>query len=255
MLDYTIQTAIRKNNRPSKPCEDYLAAGTNCFVVADGVTQSAGEYHEGMTTSRAAEAARLTAEAVRAVLAAAADPTAAAREAAARAVEATGAFNDENPGDFPAAAVYVAGTIREDKLHFSYIGDSMIVLIRNGARIRLSEQQTSHLRVFGSTSGMGITKRQLYDTITNNAAHPLGYGVLDGDQRALDFLRAARISLEAGDRVILSSDGIDKYLSFAPIEELATLDAEVMLRRSEAFDQPPYNSYADDKAIILIDVK
>ena len=260
MLTYTVQTAIRRNNRPNKPCEDYLIAGENCFVVADGVTQSAGEYHEGMETSRAAQAARMVAETVAAALTAAADPAAAdpaaaAREAAERAVRAVAAYNADNPGDFPAAAVYVAGVIREDTLHFSYVGDSMIALIRNGARIRLSEQQTGHLRVFGSTSGLHITKRQMYDTITNNAAHPLGYGVIDGDGRALDFLRASRLVLEPGDRVIFSSDGIDKYLAFAPIGELASLGAEELLNRSEAFDTPPYNSYADDKAVILIDVK
>ncbi|MBO4299550.1 MAG: hypothetical protein J5998_12225, partial [Clostridia bacterium] len=163
-------------------------------------------------------------------------------------------YNAENPGDFPAAAVYVAGVIREGALHFSYVGDSMIALIRGGARIRLSEQQTGHLRVYGSTSGLKITKRQMYDTITNNAAHPLGYGVIDGDPRALDFLRAATIALEPGDRVILSSDGIDKYLAFAPVGELAALGAGELLDRSEAYDKPPYNSYADDKAVIIIDV-
>ena len=254
-MNCIVRSAIRRNNRPNKPCEDYLVCGRSCFVVADGVTQSSDEYHEGMATSHAAQAAMLTAQAVAAALETAPDPTDAARAAAQSAVEITAAFNAAHQGPFPAAAVYVAGALRGGTLHFSYIGDSMIVLVRNGARIRLSEQQTAHLRVYGSTSGLKITKRELYDTITNNASHPLGYGVVDGDPRALDFLRAASIALQPGDRVILSSDGIDKYLSYAPISALASLSPDEMLEQSTAYDQPPYNAYADDKAVVVIDVE
>jgi len=254
-VNYAISSAVRRNNRPNKPCEDYLVCREGCFVVADGVTQSADEYREGMAVSRAAQAARITAEAVAGALEAAGDPTDAAPEAVRRAVDAVAAFNAGAPeAAFPAAAVFVAGAIRGSELHFLYVGDSMIVLVRGGARIRLSEQQTAHLRVYGSTSGLGITRRALYDTITNNAGHPLGYGVIDGDARALDFLRAAHIRLLPGDRVILSSDGIDKYLAYAPVSELASLAPEALLDRSAAYDQPPYNSYADDKAVIAIDI-
>ena len=254
-MKYAVQRAIRRNNRPNKPCEDWLVCGQRAFVVADGVTQNAEEYRQGMTSSRAGEAARLTAETIAAALESADDPTAAIRGAVEQAVAVTAQYNAANPGPFPAAAVFVSGAMRGDALHFAYLGDSLILLIRDGARIRLSEQQTSHLRVYGSTKGLGITKRELYDTITNNAAHPLGYGVIDGEARALDFLRASRVALQRGDRVILSSDGIDKYLSFAPIGELATLTAEALLDRSEAYDKPPYNSYADDKAVIAIDIE
>ncbi|MBO4299438.1 MAG: hypothetical protein J5998_11635 [Clostridia bacterium] len=253
-MTYAFQSAKRPNGRPPKPWEDYIALGENACVVADGVTQNLNEYSEGMTASHASEAARLTAEAILAVVCAAPDPTLAARRAVKDAIAATAAYNAAHVCPFPAAAVFVSGTLRGDTLHFAYVGDSVITLLREGVRIRLSEPQTAHLRVMGSTSGMGITKRQLYDTITNNAQSPLGYGVIDGDERALDFLRAARLALRAGDRVIFSSDGIDRYLSLAPIGELARLSAEELLDRSEPFDRPPYNSYADDKAVVVLDV-
>ena len=255
MTYYTVQSAVRRNNRPNKPCEDFLVCGETAFVVADGVTQNHDEYVEGMTTSHAGEVARLTAETIAAALETAENPTAAARGAVQAAIAAAAEYNAAHPGPFPAAAVFVSGAIRAGTLHFAYLGDSLITLIREGVRIRLSEQQTSHLRVYGSTKGLNITKRELYDTITNNAAHPLGYGIVDGEDRALAFLRAARVALQSGDRVILSSDGIDKYLSFAPVEELASLPPEALLDRSKAYDKPPYNPYADDKAVITIDVE
>lgn len=255
MISYTVRQAIRTNNRPNKPCEDRITLGRDTFAVADGVTQNSDEYTPGMTVSAAAEAAQLTADSVLSVLEAADDPTAAARTAASTAISRVRTLNETARSAFPAAAVYVSAAIRGDQLHFSYIGDSVIMLIRRGTRIRLSEQQTAHLRVFGSTSGLKITKRELYDTITNNASHPLGYGVVLGDERALDFLRCAQITLEAGDRVILSSDGIDQFLYYAPISELSSLSPDELLDKSIAFDEPPYNRYADDKAIVVIDVQ
>lgn len=254
-MTYTVRQAVRANSRPNKPCEDRIALSSDTFVVADGVTQNADEYHEGLTVSPAGEAAQITAESILSVLKDAADPTAAATEAIKLAIERTGTFNETKPSAFPAAAVYVSGAIRGDRLHFSYVGDSLIMLIRHGARIRLSEQQTAHLRVYGSTKGLGITKRELYDTITDNPDSPVGYGVIFGDERALSFLRAASIVLEPGDRVIFSSDGIDHYLYFAPIEELTTLSPDELLDRSTRFDVPPYSRYADDKAVIVVDVK
>lgn len=254
MISYTVRQAMRPNNRPNKPCEDRIVLGRDTFAIADGVTQNSDEYQPGMTISPAGEAARLTAEAIVSVLEASANPTQDVRAAVQLAIERTAELNATTSCAFPAAAVYVSAALRENRLHFSYIGDSVIMLIRGGTRIRLSEQQTAHLRVFGSTSGLKISKRELYDTITNNASHPLGYGVVLGDARALDFLRCAAIDLEPGDRVILSSDGMDQYLYYASIDELATLSPDELIERSLPFDEAPYNRYADDKAIVVIDI-
>ena len=254
-MTLTWTSAMRRSNRPNKPCEDYIALGDAACVVTDGVTQNADEYHEGMTTSDAAQAARLTAQTILARIDGADDPTAEMPGAVEEAIATVGDYVKAHPSPFPAATVFVSGAVRRGALHFAYIGDSVITLIRHGMRIRLSEPQTSHLRIFGSTKGMGITKRQLYDTITNNPDNPLSYGVIDGDMRAMRFLRAAQIELRAGDRVIFSSDGIDRYLTVAPIDALASLSAEAMLEASAVYDKPPYNPYADDKAVVILDVK
>ena len=91
--------------------------------------------------------------------------------------------------------------------------------------------------------------------VTNNPDSPLGYGVIFGDERALSFLRAASIALEPGDRVIFTSDGIDQYLYYAPIGELAALSPDELLDRSVRYAEAPYNRYADDKAVVVVDVQ
>ena len=55
--------------------------------------------------------------------------------------------------------------------------------------------------------------------------------------------------------MIFSSDGVDQYLYYAPIDELAALSPDELLDRSVRYDEAPYNRYADDKAIVVVDVR
>ena len=70
----------------------------------------------------------------------------------------------------------------------------------------------------------------------------------------MDFLRIASISLEQGDRVIISSDGLDKYLMFTHADQLRIQSVDEMILHSACYDEAPYATYADDKSIIVIDV-
>ena len=100
-----------------------------------------------------------------------------------------------------------------------------------------------------------MTKRYLYDNVTNNIQSPYGYGVILGDMRAMDFLHTASIRLEPGDRVIISSDGLDKFLLYTSAEQIRKLSPEEMILRSARYDEMPYAAYADDKSIIVIDAE
>ena len=250
---YTFDSAIMKNGVPGKPLEDHLIVGKNAVVVADGVTRDAEEYAGGCEKSHAAVAAELTARHVLERIENAPDPSRAAREAALAAIRAVAEYNAPRALPFPAAAVYVSGALRGNTLHFAYVGDSVIELVRDGVRIRLSEPQTAHLRALGGRKGMGITKRQMYDSITNEIHAPGGYGVIDGDMRALDFVRASSIDLRPGDRLIFASDGLDAYLSYGPIGMITFLSAAEMIEGAVKFDSPPYNGYPDDKAVVVVD--
>lgn len=256
-MKYIVRHAVRKNSKDFKPMEDFCIcdAEHGIFIVADGVTQSAEDYSLYTGRSDAGMAAEIAARAVHETLLSSGNSVGSLTAGVRLAIGRVADYNKTAKASFPPATCLVAGCIRDGVFHYAYIGDSVIFLLRGSARIQLAEQQTNALSAYRRLSGHKQSKRELYDTITNNIKSPLGYGVILGDLRAMDFLRAASIALEPGDRMIVSSDGLDSYLMFTPFDEIKSLPPEEMLPRSVCYDEPPYAAYADDKSIITIDVE
>jgi len=256
-MKYIVQSAVKKNSKEYKPMEDFCIcdAEKSIFIVTDGVTQSAEDYEQITARSDAGMAAEIAARTVHESLSHSDDPAQALTDGVRLAIERVGEYNKTAKASYPPATCLVAGCIRNDRLHFAYIGDSVIFLLRSSAKIQLAEQQTEALATYRRVSGEKMTKRYLYDHVTNNIQSPYGYGVILGDMRAMDFLHIASIRLEPGDRVIISSDGLDSYLMFTPFDEIRSLSPEEMLPRSARYDEPPYAAFADDKSIIIIDAE
>lgn len=256
-MKYIVQSAVKKNSREHKPMEDFCLcdAERGIFIITDGVTQSAEDYALYIGLSDAGAVADLTARSVHDALITGGKSEQSLLEGALLAIRRVAEYNKTSKTSYPPATCMVAACLDGDRLHFAYIGDSVIFLLRGSAKIQLAEQQTSALATYRRLSGEKISKQYLYDNITNNIESPLGYGVILGDPRAMDFLHTASIRLEPGDRIIISSDGLDSYLLFTPFEEIKTLSPEEMLPRSVRYDEPPYAAYADDKSIIIIDAE
>ena len=255
-MKYTVQSGTAINGRGYKPNEDYCIADAEkmVFVIADGVTQSVADYGEGLEKSDAAMAAELTAKALHEALVSAEDAGQGMRDGTRLAIERVAEFNRTSRATFPPASCMISGCIRGDRLYFSYLGDSIAFLLRGDVKIQLAEQQTRYLNLYRKLTGATLTKEEIYRDITNNSASPGAYGVVLGDMRAMDLLRVSSVRLEAGDRVIISSDGLDQYLFYAPFDEIKTAAPEDMIRASAPFDRPPFANTADDKSVILIDV-
>lgn len=256
-MKYHVQNAVMKNGKEGKPLEDFCIcdAENGIFIVTDGVTQSAEDYEQITGKSDAGMAAEISAKTVHETLLASGKSEESLKAGVRLAIERVGEYNKTAKASYPPATCLVAGCIRENVLHYAYIGDSVILLLRGTAKIQLAEQQTNALATYRRLSGEKMSKRYVYDNITNNIQSPLAYGVILGDMRAMDLLHTASIPLEPGDRVIISSDGLDHYLLFTPFEEVRSLSPGQMLPRSVRYDEPPYTTYADDKTIITIDVE
>ena len=256
-MRYIVQSAVQKNSKEIKPLEDFLICDeeNGVFIVTDGVSQSAEDYVGITGKSDAGMAAEIAARAVHEALLGSEDPQKAFSDGVCEAIARVAEYNRTAKASYPPACCLVAGCIRNDRLHFAYMGDSVIFLLRGSAKIQLAEQQTGAIALYQRMSAEPMPKRERYERITNNIRSPLGYGVILGDMRAMDFLRTASIGLEPGDRVIISSDGLDKFLLYTPAEQIRMLSPEEMIRHSACYDEAPYASYADDKSIVVIDAE
>lgn len=256
-MKYTAQSAVQKNSKDFKPLEDFLICDeeNGVFIVTDGVSQAAEDYEGLVGKSDAGMAAEIAARAVHEALLGAENPRQALSDGVREAIVRVAEYNRTAKASYPPACCLVAGCIRDDRLHFAYIGDSVIFLLRGNAKIQLAEQQTAALGHYRRVSGEPWSKRDCYERITNHIENPLGYGVILGDMRAMDFLRIASVPLEPGDRVIVSSDGLDKFLLYTQAEQLRQLAPEEMIVRSACYDEAPYAAFADDKSIIVVDAR
>lgn len=254
-MKFIIQSAVKKNSKPFKPMEDFcICDGQNgVFIVTDGVTQSAEDYELYAGQSDAGAVAELSARTVHETLLSRGNSEQSLMDGARLAIERVAEYNKTAKASFPPATCLVAACLNGDRLSFAYVGDSVIYLLRGSAKIQLAEQQTRLPALYRRLSGVKTTKREMYDNYTNNINSPLGYGVILGDIRAMDFVHAASIRLEPGDRVIVSSDGIDNYLMFTPFDQIKPLSPEEIMDASVPYDNPPFADFADDKSIIIID--
>ena len=255
-MKYIIQSAMQKNSKPFKPMEDFCLCDeqNGIFIVTDGVTQSAEDYALYMGQSDAGAVAELSARTVHETLLACGNSEQSLIAGARLAIERVAEYNKTAKASFPPATCIVAACLSGDRLSFASIGDSVIYLLRGSAKIQLAEEQTRLPSLYRRLAGVKTTKREMYDNHTNNISSPMGYGVILGDLRAMDFLHTASIRLEPGDRVIVSSDGIDSYLLFTPFAQIKPLSPADMIAASIPYDNPPFSDFADDKSIITIDV-
>lgn len=257
-MKWTVQSAGARNNRtPFKPNEDFCIADAEngVFIVADGVTMGGAVYPEDTEKSEPGMAAEIAAASVREGLLAHADAEEGLREGLRLAVQRCASLAQERPTEYPACACLVACCIRGGKVYCGYMGDSQAFLLRGNARLMLTENQTARLDAYYRAHGNRPDKRYIYNHITNRIEHPLHYGVVMGDMRTMDMLVVSSMALEAGDRLIVTTDGLDRYLLFTPLEEQKRKTPAEMIAESTPYDIPPYGRYADDKSIITVDIE
>lgn len=257
-MKWTVQSAGAKNNRAAyKPNEDYFMADSEngVFIVADGVTMSANDYVEGAEMSAAGMVAEIAVKSVHEALLNETDAETGLRSGLRLAVERCMTLQKRIPTEYPACAVLVACCIRDGRIHCGYMGDSQAFVLRGNARIMLTERQTARLNAYYAANGNRPDKRYIYDNITNNINHPLCYGVVMGDMKSMDLLSVSSMMLEPGDRVIVTTDGLEDYLLYARPDEIRRKTPGEMIAESAPYDVAPYARYADDKSVIIIDIE
>lgn len=262
-ITLAIQSAIKANNTPSKPCEDFLLVdeANQLFIVCDGVTRSQVNNIYPVP-SPAYEVARIIADAFHEAFLTDADRTPEKmRHYAIIANQKVAEYNENVFTEIDyvendlACAVAIFGMVKGNVFHYLYIGDCYgLTVLPDQSPITFTYPQTALLDAHKTEIGTGrdaiITIRR---DIRNNKSHPYAYGAFTGEATALGFLESGHIALQVGQRVILSSDGLADYFSASP-ELLSSATPDKMIDGAEILEQAQ-NLRSDDKAVIVLDVR
>ena len=258
-LQYRVSKATKQNNRPfGKPNEDLICADRShgLFLVLDGITRVHDEY-DNTQRSAANEVNRIFSFSVlerAAELSSVSSPDQAEallRDMALQANKLLFYYRQGRPlsvWQFYPGTVGILAAIWRDQLICVWAGDCLGLLLRGDEKHVIADQQTE--RAFA----LGYSKKQLYAEVCNHPNHPDAYGIFNGDQAVAQLLGASRTPLQKGDTVLLSTDGLGAYLLEEPARQLAASTPDQMLEASAPFDCPPRAAYADDKAILRLDI-
>lgn len=242
----------RNTYYPDKPNEDFFwfNEAQGAALILDGVTRDRENgIYPNPSPARIATEAFAQGACTELVIPSEKTP----REQLLAAVEAgntaVACTNKGFSSDFLPGTVGVLALVRNNMLHYAYVGDSNgIVLSRNGSTAFTTPQTKAvhnHQKEF--------TAHEIRTHICNNAKHPCGYGVWTGESGAMDFLCIGTAFLELGDRVLLCTDGINAFLSAIGLESLYTMDSRTILKEAMAFRESEVGM--DDRTVIIIDLE
>lgn len=154
-------------------------------------------------------------------------------------------FNENNKISFPAGAVGIVAVIQREKLYYGYIGDCYGRLIYANTVQIFTKCQTELI----SKHKKQFTTYEIREIICNNIDHPYSYGVLNGDKRAMNFVKRGEINLSEVEQIILASDGMENYLSICSLELLKEKSASDLVDEAVAIN----GNAQDDRTIIKIE--
>ncbi len=149
--------------------------------------------------------------------------------------------------EFYPGTLGIIAYIYNNQLHYICAGDCIGVLLRKNTRICFGEQST-----VAACDLHNPSKQERYGIYCNHPENAWSYTIFNGDDMVADHCEYAYIDLQKDDIILMASDGIRNYVKFEKPSVLRELSVETMLDASEIYDIPPFASYADDKAIIKI---
>lgn len=234
---------VRNTKMYYKPNEDYVLCDDEkkIYILLDGVSRDKidGKYPD---PSPALEVTELFAKEAYDYLQGNYDQCSLEhiKKAFIRGNEAIAGYNAEYE-DFLPGTVGIVCVAYKDRLYYGYIGDCYGRFIVNGKVKIFTKCQTeniaAHKREFSAS--------EIRNKICNNPQHPYAYGVLTGQKEAMEFVVLGECTLTNVDGIILSSDGMEPYLSGLKRNDFENKAADYYLNNAIHHGE-------DDKAIIIV---
>ncbi len=241
---------IKNTKRKDKPNEDYVFFDfkKNIFILLDGVTRDI-ENDKYPNPSPAVEAVNILKKEIYNNLKNyifSKNIIIQMQDAISMANKKLKIYNDKYNLDFNAGAVGIVAVIFNNKFYYAYIGDCYGRIIYKNEISFFTECQTKLISIHKKE----FTSLEIRNEICNNISHPYGYGVLNGDNNALQFLCSGEIELTNVKYIILSSDGMEPFLSKCNIDLIKNQTALQLANNSQQYN----NINQDDKTILKIEI-
>ena len=105
---------------------------------------------------------------------------------------------------FPAGTVGIVFDIQDNIFYYGYVGDCCAIIIRDNNRRTFTECQTDMIAKYKRQ----YSSDEIRFKICNHVNHPCGYGVWDGNEYAMDFVKCGSIRIKKGDVIFMYTDGL-----------------------------------------------
>ncbi|MBQ3510575.1 MAG: protein phosphatase 2C domain-containing protein [Peptococcaceae bacterium] len=244
--------SLRNTKLKNKPNEDYFICDddSGIFVLLDGVSRD-GNENNYPNPSPSAIISEIVANTVYQYLKRSDMITREVESVLIEAVsygnDAAKEYNENNIDYFLPGTVGIIAVIKNSILYYLYIGDCVGRFINENEQHIFTHEQTKLI----SENQKYFSKREVRVNVCNNIFHPYKYGVINGESAAVSFAELGSIILQAGDRVIISSDGMENYLKTLSVKQLRENTADGFIKEARMFN----NKNSDDRTIICIDLK
>lgn len=245
--------SIPHNRKIAKPNEDKLIVDeeNKIFILLDGITRPHSEYEMRPNKSYAKDYSEEFADSAYTYIVTHMDEL----EPEELLTNAVKTANNKlcrmkakiGECEFYPGTLGIISIIKDERLHYVCVGDSLAVLIRKTSRL-----------VFGRELPLeavdlhNVSKAIRYETYCNHPENHLSYTIFNGDDVVMDGLEYSFIDLCESDVLFLGSDGIGSCLKYEKIQDLKVMTVEEIFKLSEKYDIPPYAEYADDKTLIKL---
>lgn len=125
-------------------------------------------------------------------------------------------YNTKLGHRFAAGTVGIVFCLEKDCFHYAYLGDCYGSVIRD-----------KNMRIFTNCQTVMVAQHSkeyaadhIRFDICNHIGHPCGYGVWDGNPKAMDFVCYGSIRLMSGDVVLLYTDGLAEEIARISVSDL-----------------------------------
>ena len=239
MASVTKSTAVSHVGKIRANNQDSGYAGTQLFVVADGMGGHAGgDVASAIALTRLMDADR--------VYASASDAEFALKQALAAANSLLAETVFEHP-ELTGMGTTVSAIIRADgKIALAHIGDSRVYLLRAGKLTQITADHTFVQRLVDSGR---ITQEEA-------AIHPRRSVLMRvlGDVDSAPEIDTAVFETEPGDRWMLCSDGLSSYVSDEKIEAVLKNLSDVVAAADRLVKESLDQGAPDNVTVVIVDI-